>query len=764
MYRPSLLVFLAVVLALVAKLATASIIVVNSAGDEFGENTDHCTLREAVQAANTNSAFGGCPAGSANGTDIIRIPGVRLSRTGAGENANATGDLDITSAIQIESLGRNNHVLASIVGNDDRIFDLIGSAAALYLYSLDMRGGIPGGNQSGGVIRHTIGSLYINDSGLSDGLADYGGGLYSSGTGTLQLTRVTVYNNTAHLRGGGIYTLKSNDHYLKAVTVSGNTAALSGGGIYTTGHLHLNSSTVADNNAPDGAGLQFNGIQADAGSVTLDNTLLTNNSVAAGIGRNSDLLCKDGILYGGGYNLIGHTLCALTHSVGTLYGVDPKLAPLYRYGADMPVHALLDGSAAINAGAISSASVPCTSSDAYMRLRIDRCDIGAYEQGFDFTVNTTADDVDDNYGDGICHTAAGKCSLRAAMGESTGRSGKVIRLPAGTYPLTKRLGVDFGYAPLQFAIFGAGATATQITGGGSDDRLFSMNGYDYDWDFALYPIHLALVGMTLRNGVAYDTEYRSGGGAVYAGDADVLLVDDIVRDNHSVGSCGGAITAGGFWGTGVARLERVAVIDNIAESSAKSFGGGICGRAYLRNSTLSHNQADTGGGMSGSGEIINSTVAGNVASTGGGLRGYDVILKNSIVANNHFPAGSTVGTGADCSAADGHVIQSQGGNLIGSTLDCALDGDTASDVTNTSPGLSPLDRGAMPLPALAMNSRSPALNLVPNPDCFDAAGRRIWVDQYGNKRPAAGSAACDAGALEGNPTDIIFADGTEFNP
>src|SRR5258706_2751672 len=53
-----------------------------------------------------------------------------------------------------------------------------------------------------------------------------------------------------------------------------------------------------------------------------------------------------------------------------------------------------------------------------------------------FNVNDANDLVDDNPGNGICHTAAGTCALRAAMMEANKSSGATINLPAGVYHLT----------------------------------------------------------------------------------------------------------------------------------------------------------------------------------------------------------------------------------------------------------------------------------------------------------------------------------------
>src|SRR4051812_15422391 len=50
--------------------AYASAIIVNTTADEFGSGAS-CSLREAIQSANTDTAFGGCTAGS--GADVISL-------------------------------------------------------------------------------------------------------------------------------------------------------------------------------------------------------------------------------------------------------------------------------------------------------------------------------------------------------------------------------------------------------------------------------------------------------------------------------------------------------------------------------------------------------------------------------------------------------------------------------------------------------------------------------------------------------------------
>jgi CSLREA domain-containing protein len=82
----------------------AAAITVNTTADELSTN-GNCSLREAIQAANTDAAVDACTAGS--GDDVITLPAgtYTLLLTGAGENANATGDLDILNNLTIDGAG-----------------------------------------------------------------------------------------------------------------------------------------------------------------------------------------------------------------------------------------------------------------------------------------------------------------------------------------------------------------------------------------------------------------------------------------------------------------------------------------------------------------------------------------------------------------------------------------------------------------------------------------------------------------------------------
>ena len=55
-----------------------------------------------------------------------------------------------------------------------------------------------------------------------------------------------------------------------------------------------------------------------------------------------------------------------------------------------------------------------------------------------FQVNDTVDAVDVTPGNGVCATAAGKCTLRAAIQEANSLVGvDTVKVPAGVYRLTR---------------------------------------------------------------------------------------------------------------------------------------------------------------------------------------------------------------------------------------------------------------------------------------------------------------------------------------
>ena len=88
----------------------AASIAVDTTNDELNGD-GACSLREALQAANTDGAVSGCAAGS--GADTITVPAGTyvLALVGGRENGNATGDLDVLADVTITGAGANLTVI-----------------------------------------------------------------------------------------------------------------------------------------------------------------------------------------------------------------------------------------------------------------------------------------------------------------------------------------------------------------------------------------------------------------------------------------------------------------------------------------------------------------------------------------------------------------------------------------------------------------------------------------------------------------------------
>src|SRR5438309_2465934 len=133
--------------------------------------------------------------------------------------------------------------------------------------------------------------------------------------------------------------------------------------------------------------------------------------------------------------------------------------------------------------------------------------------GSTYVVNSTADEPDADPADGVCSTASGDCTLRAAIMQGNFATGpNTIMVPSGVYMIT-RVGYDddalVGDLDIKhdLTIQGAGSGTTIIDGNGSatHDRVFHV----------LSTVqNVTLSGMTIRNGesLAINGGVIGGGG------------------------------------------------------------------------------------------------------------------------------------------------------------------------------------------------------------------------------------------------------------
>jgi Cadherin-like domain len=341
-----------------------AVITVTSLADNLTIDSQ-VTLREAIQAAETDTSVSGSVAG--NGADTITFA-PSLFAGPQTINLSIKGDIDGTygdSAFKITTpvtilgpTGANGLTLAGPGGN-------LGDANTMRLFLV-----------SG------TGNLTLDHLALTGGRADgegndgLGGAIYN--LGTLKLTNSTLSGNAAPL-GGGIY----NDYVLTVTnsTVSGNDAGY-GGGIHNGGFLALLNSTVTTNRADSRGG----GLDHFAGAETvLNNTIVAGNFRGTGTTASDIAASLEGTVYGFN-NLIGTGGSGdLTNGQnGNLVGVDVAtvLNPTLTFnGGPTKTHALLAGAnPAVNAG--DNSKVPAgvtTDQRGFARISGGIVDIGAFE-------------------------------------------------------------------------------------------------------------------------------------------------------------------------------------------------------------------------------------------------------------------------------------------------------------------------------------------------------------------------------------------------
>jgi CSLREA domain-containing protein len=266
-----------------------------------------------------------------------------------------------------------------------------------------------------------------------------------------------------------------------------------------------------------------------------------------------------------------------------------------------------------------------------------------------FKVNTEADAIDANPGNGTCATAAGNCTLRAAVQEANALAGEdwqTIDLPAGTYTLTIAGSGDAESGDLDILdnlkIHGAGSQSTIIEGNGASRVLEIGQHGGTGLTSAVY-----VDGLTIRN--SGETGFAGFGGGVLVQEGSSLdLYQVLVYDNKA------NMYGAGISNAGELQLHESTVRDN--EISSWSTGGGVTatgggifnfptGSVEISRSTISGNRAVRGGGINNAGGdvlISNSTISGNsVYGAGGGIRNVDsgasygqLDIRSSTITNN----------------------------------------------------------------------------------------------------------------------------------
>ncbi len=619
-------------------------------------------------------------ANATQGQDFITLPSgtYTLTLDGAGEDAAATGDLDVSDDLVIQGAGAGLTVIQAEFPSTarDRIVQLP-EGVSLSLAGLTLaRGGGPIGLDGGGI--RSQGDLTLTASVIRDCSANQslGGGVYQQG-GFFRASRSTIQGNTGFY-GAGVY-VTGGGCSLTNVTLSGNSALQSvgslGGAIFAgESNVSLTHCTLASNRAFGESGGIFNGGGSQA-SVLLSNTLLANSPHNNEPGAN----CGGVPVTSLGSNLSSDNSCAASFtSPGDQNSVDPRITPLGNFGGPVGTHALVADSPAVDAAILNTDILQ----DARGRSRVQGSgpDIGAFEL--------------DRYPAGSLtvsnQSVAGPGSLRDAILYANSIPGPhVIDLPAGTYPLGTGRGEDNGETGdidlrNDITLRGAGAATTILDANGNDRALQVLSVLQYDATKPIVPLAATLQGFTVRNGVAAG----NGGGILTDG---FVTLNGLVLSNNSATSVPGSSagsSAGGLGGA-VASLQQRRlnqgptsglILQNctVSSNTAASDGGGVYanratpsdGLAILGSTLTGNASGRDGGGATQAGGILTitgSTFRNNTASSGGGggacNQGGPSTLTTSVFDANTSGIGG--GGGFEC----------QGGSM--SATGCSFTGNTA---------------------------------------------------------------------------------------
>ena len=262
---------------LVTTSAAGATITVNSTADAANNADGVCTLREAIPAANTNTASGVAAGECAAGTtepDTIVLTGLAGSIT-------LTTELPfITSHASIVGPGKSTLTIQRGPSTLFAIFTINSSGNAT-ISGLSLVGG-DGTNNAG--LNNNGGTTTISNCSISG----FGAGMLQ-GQGTLTVSNCEI---TGNLNGGGIANSSGTLNVINSV-ISGNAGGHAAGIDNTFGVINITNTTISGNTG--GLGGIVNGFA----TATIIDSTISNNS-QRGILNNGNLTMIRGSITGNG--------------------------------------------------------------------------------------------------------------------------------------------------------------------------------------------------------------------------------------------------------------------------------------------------------------------------------------------------------------------------------------------------------------------------------------------------------------------------------
>ncbi len=630
---------------LLAGAAHAATITVTVGSDDFGNGDGECSLREAIQAANTNSVFDGCAGSNVSdlfGDDIIVFTPT-LTTTAVyrspnnGNNDNISGDLDVFVGSMSGTLTIRGPITIRVAGIYDRAIDVhpagSGSSASFTLEDVTI---------TGGDVRAWLQPDDVwQDTGSAQLLCVNGGGAVRVISGVqATLAGVVLRENAAGYAGGGLcaqenagVVVTGSQVLSNVVGLNGNDqvdSVLGGGGIWSGGALVLTNTDVLTNRVElsgslggyaggGGIGIITGSLRMVGGAVS-DNQVTQHNSTAEA---------------NGGGILVARSAHAQVEQAAVAN--NRVLGGREAFGGGV---AILQGTQAQLEGVQIVGNVLSTTQGARG---------GGLATDFGFANHVTLRNVG------------------MVQNEATASAAVVAGVVSPTV---------FGGG----AFFGTGAafTVTAAVISGNQARYIGPTPSGGDWvglggGVSVIGAAAARIEETqiLGNRLA---DFRfNGGGGLHVNGVALFMRDSAVGDNRATSSSfsGAGSKGGGVFvdGAGELHLEDGWVYGNEVTGTLYAPGGGlgVDGKLYITRTQVTTNTAPVGGGLSeGANGLVHAraiTVTGNRADTDGGAwRGIGVaFVADSLFANNSI---STTGQGR------GGAIRRGGGefHMLNSTV------------------------------------------------------------------------------------------------
>jgi predicted outer membrane repeat protein len=266
--------------------------------DDRVANDGRLSLREAISQANATPG---------PDTIVLQAGKYNISIPGSGEDANRSGDFDVTDTLTIVGAGRAATVIQGLPDspNTDGIFDAHGPINLAFA-NLTLRGGGSTFGPTGGAVHAQAANIGLSSCLVTRNIST----AISAESGNVTLRNTLMTTNEG--REGGAIFAGSGNVVLVDSTVSGNSAQKGGGIFAPRGTTTLIRSTVSLNRAKVDGG----GIAAEAGTVNIVNGSSVRRNVA-GVLTPGAANGRGGGVFAAAVNVTGSTVSG---NVGTIGG------------------------------------------------------------------------------------------------------------------------------------------------------------------------------------------------------------------------------------------------------------------------------------------------------------------------------------------------------------------------------------------------------------------------------------------------------------